>query len=249
MKLYYIGKITNNKLEFFVNASNKNFISQSILDSMIDSIKYSQGYSGGKCETVGKDKIHSIAASRSNGNGLIIITDTDVYEDEMEILLQDFFRYDRPLSQLNNEIDLDDFKFSTFHEIANLPKEIDHSCLSILSPLRLKLKQEKNNEKRIAAKELIDTIEDALLDRLKNNIDTEDFMQIINAQIAKAEPILEQQTGWKKIIDDCVNALHRLFSNQESYSEGKRFTLFSSPNNFKAEIEDAKIQFKNHQFN
>jgi hypothetical protein len=171
------------------------------------------------------------------GTGIILATDAKLSENDFNSIQLDNLNYKWPLSQLKNEIDLDDFRISYLHRITSLNEGIDRASLSLLSPLRNKLAQEPDSKRRDAAKLMMYSIEDALLDRLENKITTEVFKQRLDNSFNIAEPLLEQQSGWKKFIDDVINGLLKIFSKKTQH-----ITFFSSPNQFKAEIEEVKIK-------
>ncbi|MFT4059514.1 MAG: hypothetical protein QM652_08200 [Legionella sp.] len=237
MKIFCIVKIKKDvSSEQVLNDSSKNSISPRELTLHTSGIRDTKGYtSRSGCVSYGKST--STRARGNKGTGIVLVTDAEVSEDDFNSIERDILNYKWPLSQLKNEIDLNDFRTSFFHRITNLDEGIDRSSLSLLAPLRNKLAQERDSTRQGAAKLMIHSIEDALLDRLENKIDTEVFKQRLNNAINIAEPVLEQQSGWKKFIDDAINSLLRLFFNNTQY-----VTFFSSPNRFKVEIEEVKIK-------
>jgi len=237
MKIFCIVKIKKDvSPEQLFNDSSKNPICPAELESETDLIRYTQRHTFAE-GSVSNGKSTFIRASGNNGTGIILVSDAKVSVVDSNSIEQDILNYKWPLSQLKNEIDLNEFRISRFHRITHLDEGIDRSSLSLLSPLRNKLDQEPDSSRQNAAKLMIHSIEDALLDRLENKINTEVFKQRLNNAINIAEPLLEQQSGWKKFIDDVINGLLRLFSNNARY-----VTFFSSPNQFKAEIEEVKLK-------
>jgi hypothetical protein len=237
MKVFGIVKIKKDvSPEQLLSDSAKNSFSPGKLAPYTSGIRDSWSYSAVDT-SVSFGKSTFISANGYNGTGIILATDAKVSENDFKSIQLDILNYKWPLSQLKNEIDLDDFRTSYLHRITSLNEGIDRASLSLLSPLRNKLAQEPESKRRDAAKLMIHSIEDALLDRLENKITTEVFKQRLDKVLKVAEPLLEQQSGWKKFIDDAINGLLRLFSNKAQY-----VTFFSSPNHFKAEIEEVKVK-------
>jgi hypothetical protein len=108
-----------------------------------------------------------------------------------------------------------------------------------LEPLKTKLKQETNIERQAAAETMIADIEDAIL--CNHEPGHFDFEAAFNQAVNKAKPILEQQTGWKKVIDAVANIILGLFralrGEQNRGGEQNRFSFFTNPNPVQEEIE------------
>ncbi len=83
------------------------------------------------------------------------MTGAEVSADDLKTIEQDILNYKWPLSQLKNEMDLNDFRASFFNRITHLDEGIDRSSLSLLSPLRNKLAQEPDSTRQNAAKVMI----------------------------------------------------------------------------------------------
>ena len=111
-----------------------------------------------------------------------------------------------------------------------------------LEPLKTKLKQETNIERQAAAATMIADIEEAILcSHEQNDFDFEEaFKQAVN----KAKPVLEQQTGWKKVIDAVANTILSLFralrGEQNRGGEQNRFSFFTNPNPVQEEIKEVQ---------
>ena len=111
-----------------------------------------------------------------------------------------------------------------------------------LEPLKTKLKQEKNDERKTAAEKMIADIEQAIL--CSHEQDDFDFEEAFNQAVNKAKPVLEQQTGWKKVIDAVANTILSLFralrGEQNRGGEQNRFSFFTNPNPVQEEIKEVK---------
>ena len=111
-----------------------------------------------------------------------------------------------------------------------------------LEPLKTKLKQETNTERQTAAEKMIDEIEDAIL--CSHERTYFDFKEAFNQAVNKAKPVLEQQTGWKKVIDAVANTILSLFCalrrEQNRGGEQNRFSFFTNPNPVQEEIKQVQ---------
>ncbi len=79
-------------------------------------------------------------------------------------------------------------------------------ALNLLLPLKEKLRNEKNPGLITEMANMISSIETAMV-ACRKEYDPEKFVGSFNSAIEKAKPILEQQTGWRKIVDDCANRI------------------------------------------
>ncbi|STX55783.1 Uncharacterised protein [Legionella beliardensis] len=141
-----------------------------------------------------------------------------------------------------------------------------HPALLALNPLKNKLDEEKNPNKKEAAKKMICAMESAILFQLASlqglgNIheisphhistliylqeykEKPNFKQEFDAAVALARPILDEQSGWKKAIDYIANIILKLdiFSKEPSK---KHFSFFAPPNRFEAEIEKVEEEIE-----
>ncbi|MFW2572493.1 hypothetical protein [Legionella sp. 29fVS95] len=91
--------------------------------------------------------------------------------------------------------------------------------------------------------------------------DVEKFVGSFNAAIESARSTLEQQTGWRKIVDDLANrvidffksAAKEIFSKKEASPPGEelskteasksRFSFFANPSPVKEEVEQLQQTF------
>lgn len=233
MKIYSIVKIQKGAdLEQIFNDCTSNIISPASRGIDVACITSSGSCSSNAASDYSGKTVYS-AARGYNRSGFILITDSKASEDDIKVIAKGLTNYNIPLSQLQTEVDLNNFRASSFARITQLGKDIDRSSLSILLPLRTKLNEESDNSRKKAAEMMIHSIEDALLDKLEGRISKEDFRLRLNTAVKVAEPVLEQQSGWKKIIDDVVNAFLNLFTKNN-----QRISLFSPSKQYKTETDD-----------
>ncbi|WED41967.1 hypothetical protein [Legionella cardiaca] len=119
-------------------------------------------------------------------------------------------------------------------------------ALLALLPIRNKLADEANSEIETVVTLLLSDMEDAIKSHYKDK--TYNIIQAFNIAIETARPILEQHptSGWKKIIDDAVNAIYKLLPNAFK-SEGsftKHISFFAKASPLMQEIEQARIQIQ-----
>ena len=111
-----------------------------------------------------------------------------------------------------------------------------------LEPLKNKLKQETNTDRKTSAAKMIADIEEAIL--CSHESDEFDFEEAFNQAVNEAKPVLEQQTGWKKLIDAVANTILSLFrALRGEQNQGRlenRFSFFTNPNPVQKEIEEVK---------
>ena len=104
------------------------------------------------------------------------------------------------------------------------------------------MKQEKNTERQAAASTMITDIEEAIL--CSHEQGDFDFEEAFNQAVNKAKPVLEQQTGWKKVIDAVANTILSLFralrGEQNRGGEQNRFSFFTNPNPVQEEIKEVQ---------
>jgi hypothetical protein len=122
----------------------------------------------------------------------------------------------------------------TLQRLVNLNSSDAAVKFRALEPLKTKLKQETNIERQAAAATMIAEIEAAIL--CSHEPDDFDFEEAFNQAVNKAKPILEQQTGWKKLIDAVANTILSLF--RALRGEQNRFSFFTNPNPVQKEIEE-----------
>ena len=120
---------------------------------------------------------------------------------------------------------------------------VNPAAFLALNPLKNKLKQETNSERKKAAEIMIYAMEDAIVEYYKDK-DTNKFNQDVAQAISTALPVLEKQTGWKKVIDAVFNAVMNFISPKiTEQSQGKstyRSFFFANPNPAAKEIEDVE---------
>ena len=89
---------------------------------------------------------------------------------------------------------------------------------------------------------MIADIEEAIL--CSHESDEFDFEKVFNQAVNEAKPVLEQQTGWKKLIDAVANTILSLFrALRGEQNQGRlenRFSFFTNPNPVQKEIEEVK---------
>lgn len=130
--------------------------------------------------------------------------------------------------------------------------KMDSSPLFLaLEPLKDKLKQETNSERKEVAKTMIIDIEKAILERCKNT--DFDFEQAFHNAVNKAKPKLEQQTGWKKVIDYVANTIMSLvYPDKTEQNQAKpmyKSFFFTNPNPVQKEINEVQEAiFKKAEF-
>ena len=122
----------------------------------------------------------------------------------------------------------------TLQRLVNLKSSDAAVNFRALEPLKTKFKQETNIERQAAAATMIADIEAAIL--CSHEKDDFDFEEACNQAVNKAKPIVEQQTGWKKLIDAVANTILSLF--RALRGEQNRFSFFTNPNPVKKEIEE-----------
>lgn len=118
-----------------------------------------------------------------------------------------------------------------------------------LEPLKTKLKQETNPARKEAASTMIGAMENAIVNYHKDK-NTDKFKQDVAQAISTALPVLEQQTGWKKVIDAVVNAVMNFICPKTAeQSQGKstyHSYFFANPNPVLKEIEDVEQNISNN---
>ncbi|WP_207385280.1 DUF4116 domain-containing protein, partial [Legionella feeleii] len=128
-------------------------------------------------------------------------------------------------------------------KVQKLQEGVNPAAFLALNPLKNKLKQETNSERKKAAEIMIYAMEDAIVEYYKGK-DKNKFNQDVAQAISTALPVLEQQTGWKKVIDAVVNAVMNFICPKiAEQSQGKptyRSFFFANPNPAAKEIEDVE---------
>lgn len=144
--------------------------------------------------------------------------------------------------------------------------------LNLLLPLKEKLRNEKNPDLIPAMTTMISSIEAAMVTCRKEFAQFESspeklesaqekFISSLNSAIEGANSVLEQQTGWRKMVDDCANriidffksATKNLFSKKEASPQEaelpkteaskSRFSFFANPSPVKEEVERLQQTF------
>ena len=189
-------------------------------------------------ETLKDDREIVLAAVRNNGRALEYASET--LQNDRDIVLAAVSENNFTLKYASETLQNDQFikrlVYSWFPHAA--------AILRALEPLKTKLKQETNIERQAAAATMIADIEEAIL--CSNEQDDFDFKEAFNQALNKAKPVLEQQTGWKKLIDDMVNAIRSLFralrGEQNRGGEQNRFSFFTNPNPNPIQEEIKEVQ-------
>jgi MFS superfamily sulfate permease-like transporter len=118
-----------------------------------------------------------------------------------------------------------------------------------LEPLKTKLKQETNTERKEAGSKMILDMETALVSHYEQGEDF-NFEQAFKQAIGIARPALEQQSGWKKIIDAVANAIMNcIYPKTAEQRQGKstyHSFFFANPNPAAQEIEDVEKNISNN---
>lgn len=140
--------------------------------------------------------------------------------------------------------------------------------LNLLLPLKEKLRNEKNPDHITAMANMVSSIEKAMVACGKELVDPEKlesarekFMTSFNSAIDGANSVLEQQTGWRKAVDDLANrvidffksATKDLFSKREAAPQEEelpkteasksRFSFFANPSPVKEEVKRLQQTF------
>jgi hypothetical protein len=117
-----------------------------------------------------------------------------------------------------------------------------------LEPLKTKLKQETNTERKAAGSKMISAMETALVSHYEQGKDF-NFEQAFKQAIDIARPVLEQQSGWKKIIDAVANAIMNfIYPETAEQSQGKstyHSFFFANPNPVAKELDDVEQNISN----
>ena len=120
---------------------------------------------------------------------------------------------------------------------------VSSAAFLALEPLKTKLKQETHTERKEAGSKMISAMETALVSHYEQGM-AFNFEQAFKQAIDIARPALEQQSGWKKIIDAVVNAVMNCIRPKTAeQSQGKstyRSYFFANPNPAAKEIEDVQ---------
>ena len=118
---------------------------------------------------------------------------------------------------------------------------VNPAAFLALNPLKNKLKQETNSERKKAAEIMIYAMEDAIVEYYKNK-DKNKLNKDVAQAISTALPVLEKQTGWKKVIDAVFNAVMNFISpkiaEQSQVKSTYRSFFFANPNPAAKEIEN-----------
>jgi hypothetical protein len=240
MKIYFIGRMRNGGELEQVSIKLPAPLSKKwadVLPTIIASMKFSEGYRK-SMRLINEEEGLFIEA----GNDILLVTDTQLSDGELSLLAQDILRYQSSLTALKKQVNLERLRIPFLHRVADLPDHTDKSTLSLLSPLREKLEQETNIQKKTIAELMINSMEDAIVSLLEGKIDNTTFKELFNTAVTTAAPVLEKQEEWKQFIDHIINEILKLFSddakNQDSTE--KRFSFFANPNPLEAEIEQVK---------
>jgi hypothetical protein len=243
MKIYYVGKMKKDceleKISIRPPTSlAKKLGGKPISDTTLKFITQGMKHSGLFTPKVEECTGLFTRAFSEEGEGIILVTDTQLSNEEFHAIRTALFRHQSSLTEIN----LEELASPFLSRIINLSPEVDKSALSILLPLKTKLAQEKNSQKKAQAEIMINSMEDALLLLLENKIEYPDVKERIDNAVITAAPVLGKQAGWKKLIDNVVNAIINLFSKntKNQNSTEKRFSFFANPNRFEEETEQVR---------
>lgn len=134
------------------------------------------------------------------------------------------------------------------------------STLNLLLPLKEKLRNEKNPDLIPAMTKMISSMETSMV-TCNKDLDFTKFVTTFNSAITDAQPILEKQTGWRKLVDDLANriidlfkpATKEVFSKKETSPQDEglskteasksRFTFFANPSPVRKELDQLQQTF------
>ena len=186
--------------------------------------------------TVNSTKQDVLAAVTRNGFALKYASET--LKDDRDVVLaavaQNGFALEYASETLKND--------ELLQKVQKL-QGVNPAAFLALNPLKNKLKQETNSERKKAAEIMIYAMEDAIVEYYKNK-DKNKLNKDVAQAISTALPVLEKQTGWKKVIDAVFNAVMNFISpkiaEQSQVKSTYRSFFFANPNPAAKEIEDVE---------
>ena len=187
-------------------------------------------------ETLKNDREIVLAALTRNVRALNYASET--LKDDRDIVLAAVTQDGRALKYASDTLK-DDHILKRLVDLNSSDAAVQFRALE---PLKTKLKQETNIERQAAAATMIADIEEAIFCRHEQN--DFDFEEAFNQAVNKAKPVLEQQTGWKKVIDAVANTILSLFralrGEQNRGGEQNRFSFFTNPNPVQEKIKEVQ---------
>jgi len=170
-------------------------------------------------------------------NGLALRFASQTLKNDRDVVLAAVAQNGFALQLTSEELQNDEI----LQKVSNL-NIVSSAAFLALEPLKNKLKQETNPERKEAAKTMILAMENAIVNYYEK--DDFNFEQAFKEAIDIARPVLEQQSGWKKIIDAVVNAvMNCICPKTAEQSQGQstyRSYFFANPNPAAKEIEDVQ---------
>ena len=187
-------------------------------------------------ETLKNDREVVLAAVKQRGSALEYASED--LKNDRDFVLAAVAQHGSALEYASEDLKKDQFlqRVSTLN-IGN------SAAFLALEPLKTKLKQETNTKRKEAGSKMISAMETALVSHYEHG-ENFNFEQAFKQAIDIARPALEQQSGWKKIIDAVVNAvMNCICPKTAEQSQGKstyRSYFFANPNPAAKEIEDVQ---------
>jgi len=222
-------------------------------------------------ETLKNDSEVVLAAVKQNGSALYYAS--DILKKDSEVVLaavaqngsalyyaSDILKKDREVVLAAVALDGTALDFASetlkkdqiLQEVSKLDIKNSAAFLA-LEPLKTKLKQEANLERKAAGSKMISDMETALVSyyQARHQQSTFNLKEAFNKAIDTARPALEQQSGWKKIIDAVANAIMNcIYPKKAEQSQGKstyHSFFFANPNPAAKEIEDLQATIDSFQ--
>jgi hypothetical protein len=187
-------------------------------------------------EALQSDREVVLAAVAQNGSALVCAS--EALQSDREVVLAAVAQNGSALRCASEALQSDQL----LQKLQKL-RGVNPAAFLALEPLKNKLKQETNSERKEAASTMIGAMEDAIVEYYKDK-DTNKFNQDVAQAISTALPVLEQQTGWKKVIDAVVNAVMNFICPKTAeQSQGKstyRSYFFANPNTAAKELDDVE---------
>ena len=238
MKIYYLGRVINKKIEDIQLNTTKHTDFPVTLNAIKTGMQHSEDFNklSEHKDPRSQDTIFYSYVKTNKYTGVALITDLpfDSFNPEdLHAFYMYVLNYKGSLQDLNEQLYIEGLRPSFLSQLNSLSDPLQEKIFSILKPLRKKIAQESNLSKKQAATAMLYSIEDALISFSKHQINQEQFKQRIDNAIRDARDVLGQQPGWKRLLDWILNAIVGLFSTS-------RYSLFAKPNPFEAEIAEIK---------
>ena len=187
-------------------------------------------------ETLKKDRNFLLDAVAQNGWALRYASET--LKNDRDVVLAAVAKNCWALGYASETLENDEL----LQKVQKL-QGVNPAAFLALNPLKNKLKQETNSERKKAAEIMIYAMEDAIVEYYKNK-DKNKLNKDVAQAISTALPVLEKQTGWKKVIDAVFNAVMNFISpkiaEQSQVKSTYRSFFFANPNPAAKEIEDVE---------